>query len=90
MEIRAASDDIVEYFEDNFIWRFQHNAPRTRPMFQFELWNKFHRTNDKLPRTNNKVDDDTEHFKRPFQHAIPTSGDLFLLKNKEEVNFGLG
>ena len=46
-------DDMLDYFEDNYIGRFRRNAPRRRPAFNIETWNMFHRTDNELPRTNN-------------------------------------
>ena len=61
-------DDLLEYFEDICIGRYQRNAPRRPPSFPIQLWNKFHRTNNRLPRTNNS----TEGWHRAFQGYIPS------------------
>ena len=29
-------EDMLDYFEDNYISRFRHNAPRKRPTFNIE------------------------------------------------------
>ena len=31
-------EDMLDYFEDNYISRFRHNAPRKRPTFNIETW----------------------------------------------------
>jgi hypothetical protein len=56
-------DDLLEYFEDTYIGRFRRNVPRRPPMFNIDLWNMFHRSDDELPRTNNSV----EGWHRAFQ-----------------------
>ena len=61
-------DDMLDYFEDNYIGRFRHNVPWRRPTFNIETWNMFHRTDNELPRTNNAV----EGWHRGFQsHVTP-------------------
>ena len=42
-------DELLDYFEDNFIGRFRRNAPRRPPSFALDLWNMFNRTDDELP-----------------------------------------
>ena len=59
-------DDVIEYFEDNYIGRFRRNDPRRAPTFSIDLWNMFHRTFDELPRTNNSV----EGWHRSFQATV--------------------
>ena len=59
-------DDILDYFEDNYIGRFRHNAPRRRPTFNIKTWNMFHRTDNELPRTSNAV----KEWHRGFQSHV--------------------
>ena len=66
-------DDILDYFEDNCVGRFRHNAPRRRPIFDIEMWNMFHRTDAELPRTNNAV----EGWHRGFQAHVTVSHPSF-------------
>ena len=41
-------DNMLNYFEDNYIGRFRHNAPRRRPTFNIKTWNMCHRTYNEL------------------------------------------
>ena len=50
------ADKLLAYFEDTYVIRFRHNAPRNNPTFSIELWNMFYGTDDELPRTNNSVE----------------------------------
>ena len=61
-------NDMLDYFEDNHIYRFRNNAPRRRPTFNTQTWNMFHRTDNDLPRTNNAV----EGWHRGFQSHVTT------------------
>ena len=61
-------DDMLDYFEDNYIGRSRHNTPIRRPTFNIETWNMFHRTDNELPRTNNAV----EGWHRSFQSHVTT------------------
>ena len=61
-------EDMLDYFEDNYISRFRHNAPRKRPTFNIETWNMFHSTDNELPRTNNTL----EGSHRGFQSHVKT------------------
>ena len=49
-------DDMSDYFEDNYMGRFRHNAPRRLPTFNSEICNMFHRTDNELPRTNDAAE----------------------------------
>ena len=60
---RDEADDVLDYFEDTYVGRFRHNAPRRNPYFSIEFWNMFNRTDQELPRTNNSV----EGWHRSFQ-----------------------
>ena len=46
-------DQLIDYFEDNYIGRFRRARRRVIPTFQKESWNMFHRTEQEMPRTNN-------------------------------------
>ena len=50
------ADDILQYFEDNYIGIYRRNAPRRPPLFAINLWNTFSKTDDELPRTKNIVE----------------------------------
>ena len=50
------ADGVLDYFEDHYVGRFRVNAQRGIPTFPIDFWNMFHRTDDKLPRTNNAVE----------------------------------
>ena len=74
-------DKILDYFEDNFIYRFRRN-----PSFALDLWNMFNRTDDELPRTNNSV----EGWHRSFQGHASTCHPVFwkflsILRNEESL-----
>ena len=49
-------DDVLDYFEDNYIGRQRRGRPRAIPPFPIELWNMFDRTQEELPRTNNSIE----------------------------------
>ena len=66
-------DELLEYFEDNYVGRFRRNAPRRPPLFALDLWNMFHRTDDELPRTNNSV----EGWHRSFQAHVSSCHPVF-------------
>ena len=79
-------DGLLDYFEDTFIGRYRRNAPRRPPMFQLNLWNMFHRTDDELPRTNNSV----EGWHRSFQAQVSSCHPVFwkfiqILQNEESL-----
>ena len=61
-------DDILDYFEDNYIGRFRHNTPRRRPTFNVWTWNMFHLIDNELQRTNNAI----EGWHRGFQLHVRT------------------
>ena len=79
-------DELLDYFEDNFIGRFIRNAPRCPPSFALDLWNMFNRTDDKLPRTNNSV----EGWHCRFQSYVSSCHSVFwrflnILRNEESL-----
>ena len=49
-------DDMLDYFEDNYIGRSRHNTVIRPPTFNIETWNMFDRTYNELPRTNSAVE----------------------------------
>lgn len=57
--------DILDYFEDNYIGR-PGRRQRRDPKFSHEMWNMHHRTVEELPRTNNNI----EGWHRGFQSSI--------------------
>ena len=61
-------EDLLEYFEENYISRYRRNAPQHIAITLIELWIMFNRTDEELPRTNNSV----EGWHRSFQ-GHPTS-----------------
>jgi len=50
------ADQVLDYFEDNYIGIFRRNASRRAPTFPIETWNMFHRTHQEIPRTNNHIE----------------------------------
>jgi len=80
-------DEILDYFEENYIGRFRRNAPRRAPLFAVNLWNMFHRTFDELPRTNNCI----EGWHRGFQATVASCHPTFwkflaMLKKEDRLN----
>ena len=43
-------DDMLDFFEENYIGRFRHNTRRRHPTFSTGTFNMFHRTDNKLPK----------------------------------------
>lgn len=54
--IDIAAQNIVDYFEDNWVGRLQRNQRRRSPRFPHQMWNCHERTQLGLPRTNNAVE----------------------------------
>ena len=80
-------DDVIEYFEDNYIGRFRRNASRRAPTFSIDLWNMFHRTFDELSRTNNNVEGWYRSFQATVDACHPTFWKLLdVLKQEEALN----
>lgn len=77
-------DDLLDYFENNYIGRFRHNAPRRRPTFGIHLWNMFHRTDNELPRTNNAVEGWHRSFQTMISECHPTIWKFIKSLKKEE------
>ena len=50
------ADRVLDYFEDNYIGRFQSSAQCRAPIFLIETWDMFHRTHQEMPRTNINID----------------------------------
>ena len=42
-------EEILVYFENQYIGRFWRNAPRIPPFFSLDIWNMFHRTQYEFP-----------------------------------------
>ncbi|CAF1484248.1 unnamed protein product [Adineta steineri] len=49
-------DDLILYFEDNFIGRIMTRNRRKNPGYNVNMWNCFERINEDLPRTNNAIE----------------------------------
>lgn len=45
-------EEVLVYFENQYIGRFWRNAPRTPQLFSLDIWNMFYRTQYELPQTN--------------------------------------
>ena len=45
-----SADEVLDYFEDNYVGKFRVNAPRGIPIFPIDFWNIFHCTDDELPK----------------------------------------
>ena len=58
-------DDILDYFEDNYIGR-QRRVNRRAPRFLHQMWNMHSRADEELPKTNNHV----EGWHRRMQSAV--------------------
>ena len=50
-------DDLLNYFEDNYIFQFRRNALQRAQLSSINLRNMFHRTFDELARTTNCIED---------------------------------
>ena len=77
-------EDMLDYFEDNYISRFRHNAPRKRPAFNIETWNMFHRTDNELPRTNNTVEGSHRGFQSHVKTCHPSFWKFIVIMKQEE------
>ena len=81
IEIRTnfgnVADELLAYFEDNYVGGYRLNAPRNNPIFSIELWNMFHRTDVELPRTNNSMESGIVAFKGIYHHVIPVFGSFY-------------
>ena len=64
-------DDILDYFEDNYIGRFRHNTPRRCPTFNVWTWNMFHLIDNELQRTNNAIEGWHRGFQLHFRTYLP-------------------
>ena len=78
------ADEILLYFEDNYIGRFMRNAPRQNPLFAIDLWNMFHRTDQELPRTNNSVEGWHRAFQSNLTECHPTFWKFLAVLKREE------
>ena len=84
------ADGVLDYFKDNYGWRFRVNAPRSIPIFPIDFWNMFPRTDDELSRTNNAV----EKWHRGFQAHVsdfhPVFWKFLEVLQKEETLVRVG
>ena len=62
------ANDIIDYFEDNYIGRITRRFRRT-PRFDVNIWNMHSRVQDDLPKTNNAV----EGWHRSFASLVGCS-----------------
>ena len=49
-------DKLLKYFGNTYIGLFRQNSQRCHPILSINMWNIFHRTQQKLPRTNNSIE----------------------------------
>ena len=66
------ADEVLDYFEDTYIGHFRTNAPRRPHLFPMKLWNRFHRTAEELPRTNNNIEAWHNSFQANVSSIHPT------------------
>ena len=48
--------EILDYFENRHVGRFQKNAPRRPPLFSLDISNMFLRAQHEFPRMNNSIE----------------------------------
>ena len=77
-------DDMLDYFEDNYIGRFRHNAPRRPPTFNIETWSMFHLADNELKRTNNAVERWYHCFQLHFTTYYPSFWKFIDIMKQEE------
>ena len=77
------ADDLLQYFD---ISRYRRNAPKRPPLFAINLWNMFNRTDDELPRTNNRVEGWHQSFQGDLSvcHLVFWKF-LFILQKEENM-----
>ncbi|CAF1264599.1 unnamed protein product [Adineta steineri] len=78
-------DDLILYFEDNFIGRIMTRNRRKNPRYNINMWNCFERINEDLPRTNNAI----EGWHNAFHNVVGDHPSLFtFIKDivREEKN----
>ena len=80
-----AADGVLDYFEDTYMGRLTRNAPRTTPNFPIQIWSKFHRTHEELPRTNNYVEGWHRNVRIIFMCYHPTFWKSIILLKKEQT-----
>ena len=66
------ADEVLDYFKDTYIGRFNRNAPRRPPLFPIELLNMFNQTAEELPRTNNNIEAWHNSFQANVSSTHPT------------------
>ena len=80
------TDGVLDYLEDNYVWRLRAKALRVIPTFSIDFWNMFYHTDDELPRTSNAV----EGWHRGFQTHVSACHPVFwkfleVLQKEETV-----
>ena len=80
-------NQLLIYFEDNYIGRLRRNAPRAAAIFPIQMWNMFNRTQQEMPRTNNNI----EGWHRRFQGICNCFHPSFwkfieMLKKEQSLN----
>ena len=80
------ADEVLDYFEDTYIGHFRTNAPRRPHLFPMKLWNRFHRTAEELPRTNNNIEAWHNSFQANVSSIHPTFRKFLDVLLSEERN----
>ena len=78
------ADRVLDYFEDNYIGRFQSSAQCRAPIFLIETWNMFHRTHQEMPRTNNSIEGWHRRFGSNLTVAHPGFWKFFNALKREK------
>ena len=78
-------DDQLDYFEETYIGWYHRNAERRPPLSALNLWNMFHMTFGKLPRTNIMLKDGTGVYKRKYRRVIPSFGSLLIFFELKKI-----
>ena len=63
--------EIVDYFEDTYLWRPNRKWSRRNPRFHVSMWNVYDRAVDNLPRINNSVEGFHKGFESMLQATKP-------------------
>lgn len=77
-------DNVLDYFEDNYIGRQRRGRPRAVPMFSVSTWNMHQRTQDDLPRTNNHIEGWHRRFTGNCDSVHPTIWKFIQSLQREE------
>ena len=79
-------DNVIIYFEDNYIGHFIQHAPRRNPTFMIEIWNMLNRVDLDLPQTNNAVEGWHHRFQSHLKAHHPSFWKFIdTLKQEESV-----